>query len=800
MKDYPVIKLTLYLIIGIIGGKLFPLEICLLTFGIFLFLLLISTLPFYLKHLKKLRFVSSNFFIPLLIVFIGAISFSVAQSDKPDYPFDNTRLRNTTVIGQVKSIELIRKNSFRLKLETEEIICKDSIAKTGLNILCKVKDKNPKKLMQLFSELKIGNRVKIIGTLYKANDKRNPGDFDYNHYLKQKGISALFSVQHSNNISVISSEIDYFANSVFTLRKNINSIIERLYAPKAAALLRGLLLADRGEIESQTKTYFVNAGVVHVLAVSGLHVGFIVLIVLTLLSRFNIFVRYVLTIFAVIFFMILTNGPPSVVRASIMAIILIVSILSNRQYNALNSLALAAFIILIFAPAQLFQPGFELSFSAVLSIIILFPIFRKWLTDIGIENKILKWLLLFISVSFTAQIGTLPFTLAFFHKLSIAALFANLFVIPLIGVIVALGILTTVIGVAPNIIAVIYAAANNLIIDILFSFVSYIGSLNYSYLNIINFTFYDSIIYYTVLIMLIYFFGKFVHLRAKLMLMLLLFCNAIVLLPLDNESLLAEGKLSIMAIDIGQGDGFLIKFPNGKTAMVDAGNATPYRDNGRVVIEPVLKYAGISKINYGFVSHIDADHYKGYLSLIKDGFVDTVFKPILDPNLGKDVRFENFVSAKSIPIKYYSHQKIMVGNCRVYILNDTTDTSFLPKDTNDKSGIIKIVYGNFSVLFVGDAEKRTEKYYISKYGNFLKSSILKVGHHGSKSSSSFQFLSKVKPEYGIISVGLHNKFHHPSPSVIERLNQMKIKIHRTDREGAVIFQSDGTSYKFIDWK
>ena len=396
MKDYPVIKFTLYLIIGIILGQLFPIVVSLSTFLIYLLILSTISVPFFVRRFSKLRLISSNFLAPLLIIFFGAISFSVSQLNKPEYPFQNTRLKNTVVIGKIKSIELIRKNSFKFSLITEKVIYKDSVAEVELNILCKVKEKNPKKLLRLFYSLKIGYKIKLSGTFYKANGKRNPGDFDYNKYLKQKGIAALFSVQRSNHITVVDSSVAYFANSVFILRKKVNKIIENLYTPKAAALLRGLLLADRGEIQSQTKTYFINAGVVHVLAVSGLHVGFIVLIVLTLLTRFNIFVRYVFTIFAVIFFMILTNGPPSVVRASIMAIILIVSILSNRQYNALNSLALAAFIILIFDPAQLFQPGFELSFSAVLSIIILFPMFRNWLSDRGVENKLLKWLLLFI--------------------------------------------------------------------------------------------------------------------------------------------------------------------------------------------------------------------------------------------------------------------------------------------------------------------------------------------------------------------------------------------------------------------
>jgi len=291
-----------------------------------------------------------------------------------------------------------------------------------------------------------------------------------------------------------------------------------------------------------------------------------------------------------------------------------------------------------------------------------------------------------------------------------------------------------------------------------------------------------------------------VHLKAKLLLILFLLINGYLFLSLDNEKLLSKNKLSILAIDVGQGDSFLIKFPNGKTALIDAGNSSSYRDNGKDVIEPLLKYVGVSKINYGFVSHIDADHYMGYYSLIKDNLIDTIYKPIADEKSKKDARFEKFIRAHNLPIKYYSKNKIMVGNCRVYTLNDTSDSIYLGMDTNGKSGVIKIVYGNISILFVGDAEKKSEKYYVSRYNNFLKSNVLKVGHHGSKTSSSVEFLNAVKPEYGIISAGLRNKFHHPSPSVIERLDTMKIKIRRTDREGAVLLQSNGLNYEFVNWR
>jgi competence protein ComEC len=204
--------------------------------------------------------------------------------------------------------------------------------------------------------------------------------------------------------------------------------------------LKGILLADRGEIDFSTREKFVNAGVVHILAVSGLHVGFIVLIFIVISSRFNLYIRSAITIIGLLAFLMITNSPASVFRASLMGITLIITFMLNRKFNSYNALAIAALIILIIDPMELFNPGFQLSFSAVLSIVAIYPIFSNGIYKFGIKNKLIKWTLLFCSVSLAAQIGTLPFTILYFNKLSIIALFANLIVIPLVAVIVSTGI------------------------------------------------------------------------------------------------------------------------------------------------------------------------------------------------------------------------------------------------------------------------------------------------------------------------------------------------------------------------
>jgi len=275
--------------------------------------------------------------------------------------------------------------------------------------------------------------------------------------------------------------------------------------------------------------------------------------------------------------------------------------------------------------------------------------------------------------------------------------------------------------------------------------------------------------------------------------------NLFIFLKIDDKNLMPDNYLNIMMIDVGQGDSFLIKFPNGKTALVDAGNTTITFDNGNRVIIPLLNYLGIKKIDYGIVTHIDADHYGGFVSLILEGMIGEIFKPEIDSSLSKDNRFEEFIRQRGIPVKYFKEEKIEVGNSSIYFLYDDEVKNLAGESTNNRSGIFKLVYGKTSFLFTGDVEKNVEKFYANKYQYFLDSDVLKVGHHGSKTSSSSEFLNYVSPELSLISAGFKNKFGHPVSAVIQRLDAEGSTIYRTDLQKAIILRSDGEEIKLINW-
>ncbi|MFH1195148.1 MAG: DNA internalization-related competence protein ComEC/Rec2 [bacterium] len=798
MKDYPTIKLTILFIVGIVLQKIVQLNFLLLliSFAVLLVFLIISSL---IKNQKLLSIRQA--FLVLAIVIFGQTYYSAFHLDEPQYPFSVAKIRDVQVTGIINDISLLKDDRFRIEIETAQITGTgiERLAKP-INIICTVYDDTTNFMRGIYSELSIGNTVKISGDIQKAREKRNPGEFDYYKYLLTQNISAVLNVYQSENIVITNNETSLVKNSFFEIRKAIDKQIARLHDREAAALLRGLFLADRSQIEYDLVESFINAGVVHVLAVSGLNVVYVVMVFLFIFGRFNIKLKTILSIIAIIFYLIITTGPASVFRACVMAIVLMLSQLTNRSFNINNSMAIAALVLLFINPDDLFNPGFQLSFTAVLAIVFLYPKFKNFIDGFDIKYKLIKSFLLFLSVSIAAQIGTLPFTLLYFNKLSVVALFANIIVIPATGILNASAILTIILGSIFTWAGQVFGAANSIITEWTFAFVRFAGKLDFSYLRINQFSLFDSIIFYMAVFGCIYLMKKMWYRRNKIIASALIFGTAFFIMLLDNSQLLPEGKLSVFTVDVGQGDAIIIKFPDGQTALIDAGNRTPYFDNGERLLKPLLERLGISQIDYGFVSHIDADHYGGFISLVQSGLVKRIYKPSPDTSSKKDVAFQKLLDDNHVPFDYYSKKRIHISNCNLYFLNDTSAQSNYIFDSNNRSGVIKLVHGNNSFLFTGDLGIEGEELIVEQFDEFVKSDYIKIGHHGSKSSSSDLFLDAVNPDIGIISAGLFNNYKHPSPKVMTRLRNKNIAVSRTDFEGGILFISDGEKIEKINWK
>jgi competence protein ComEC len=495
---------------------------------------------------------------------------------------------------------------------------------------------------------------------------------------------------------------------------------------------------------------------------------------------------------------LITGIQASVFRAVLMSSVVIIAYLTSRSTNVINSLAISALLLLTLAPFYLYDPGFQLSYAAVFSMSVLYPYFNN--EFIGIKNKTLKVSAQLVALSLSAQIGTIPFTLYYFGKLSVTSLAANLIVIPFIGILVGIGLASFLASYLSPFVALCYGSINSILTKVLYFIVHVSGGENYSFLWIRNYSLYDSIIFYLTLISLVLLYKKFTNPSAKILLIVILLINCVIISSFDNKDIISKNKLNITMIDVGQGDSFLIIFPDGKTALIDAGDATSKFDNGEKVILPLMNHLNIPVVDFAFVSHIDSDHYSGFVSLIQAGRIRKVYKPDLDTSLSKDVKFENFVKTKNIPIIHYNRSVIKIGNARIFVLNNKFNHVKKSNSNNDKSSLLKVVYGNTSFLFTGDLGKNAEMYYSSFYNDRLKSDVLKVSHHGSKYGSSMNILNNIKPHIALISAGIKNKYHHPSREVLERLHIFNSIILRTDQQGAVLLRSDGDSVSIINWR
>ena len=796
MNEFPLIKFVILFMAGIVLQSILQLAY------MFLFVsLLIATIAAVLHSLyaSDKAVGLKNFTVISAVILFGSTYYSAFTQRQYVYPFPEPKYSEAKIIGIIEKVDLKRQGRINFTLACDSIFAKDNLFKSKISFLCSVYD-DDQKTGELFDKLKVGNKIKLTGALQRPRDERNPGEFDYQKYLEARNISGIVSVYHADSVRVISHEISYFKNAIFEIRKSIDEKITAFHNKPTAALLRGLILADRSMIDSQINDFFINAGVVHVLSVSGLHVGYVVLIFLVVFNRFNIFTRYTLTVLGLLFYLIITGADSPVFRSTVMAIALLAAPATGREYNSLNSLSLSALVILLINPKEIFNPSFQLSFSAILSLILIYPPMKRFVDGLNIRPTALKWFAIFSVTSIAAQLGTLPFTLTYFHRLSVSALFANIIVIPVSGAIVGLGILTSAIGAISHFLGIVFGSSSELLTYFMYKSVQLLGNKSFSYISFNQFSVYDAIVFYIIIGLVGYILKSFSNVRAKAVAVVIVVMLMLVLMRMDNYDLLPKNQLSMMTVDVGQGNAVLIKFPNGETALIDAGNSTSYFDNGEKVIIPLLDRLEIDQIDYGIISHIDSDHSGGFISLVKNHRVKQILKPELDTASILDKDFEKLLSTQNVTFNHFSKEKFAIGNARLYVLNNTLKNYPASVSSNDRSGIVKIVYGKNSILLTGDASIRIEENYLSQYGKFLASDILLVGHHGSRTSTGDQFLVQVNPSFAIISAGIKNRFNHPHKETIRKLKLARADILRTDKQGVILLCSDGKRFNQINWR
>jgi len=472
-----------------------------------------------------------------------------------------------------------------------------------------------------------------------------------------------------------------------------------------------------------------------------------------------------------------------------MFILLIGGKLINRSRNLNISLFFAAFLILLSNPLILYDAGFLLSFIVTFFIINLSPILQ------GLYSKIVVWIKNPLAVSTAAWVGIFPLSAYFFSKVSIISIVSNIFIIPLTGIAVILGFVTFFIGLASIYLAGIVANINYLVLNLITLIAKSFSLLPFAYVYVAQPSILVIILYYlTVFFIIEVFYKKTFSQKIKKKTGLIVL--SVTLLIIIVQIFYPADNLKVNFINVGEGDCILIEAPNKINILIDGGG-TPQSDFdvGSKIVIPYLRRKGINEIDLLILTHPHLDHLEGLLPVLKELKVDIVLDSGLTCDSSEYEEFISLIQKKGIP--YHKAKAgdsfIFSNNLEIFLLNPLYDSDFYKEsDFNNASIVVKLFYKNADFLFTGDIEEPAEKKLLV-WQNILQSDILKVGHHGSATSTNLEFLDKVDPSIAVITVG-KNHFGHPSKKIIERLEDKNIQIYRTDEDGTIIIRTNGQEY------
>jgi len=591
LKKYLFFFFVLFVIIGIVLEDYFKFS------AFFIFVVLLVLIAFLLSAFL-IKIPSPAY---LILFFLNAIAIGMFAHNKSlvlraVYPFNVKEIKKVKVFGKVEKIFLISKNKIIIVEQTDSIRINNKIIKKNILLLTNIYG-SKYYLNRLYEKLNIGDILIATGNISIPPTAENPGEFDFRKFLLNKNIIAIFNVYYSNKVLCLHTNKFNFNNLIFKIRKSLDESIHTLNRPITARLLRALLLADKSELSYDIKLDFINSGVVHVLAVSGLHVGYILLIFLFLFNRFNLRLRYFFTVIGLLFFMVVTGMPASVVRATLMAVFSIAALILNRNYNLLNSIAFAALVIVMYNSNQLFQPGFQLSFAAVLSIIIFGKMFSGKINKLNVSKSV-KNLMLFFSVTLAAQLGTFPFILIYFHKISLVSFLLNLIVIPLVGIILGVGIISLAVSLVSFYFASIFATVNYVLTLILLGLVKFSSKLPFAFVRVPDFTTLFALIYSALLILLTLIITRLRKKKTKIIFVAILLFVFVLQIKYSFTENIPQGEYTLFFTKIKNDFYSLARLPDGKNILIYSYIPSKGKHMFNYRIVQILNNLGIDKINY----------------------------------------------------------------------------------------------------------------------------------------------------------------------------------------------------------
>ena len=585
---------------------------------------------------------------------------------------------------------------------------------------------------EIFNKLSYGDKILVKGKLYVPNKNSNFNAFNYQKYLYYKKI---YYIVNASSIDKIQNNKNYF----YTIKNILYKKIENM---KSSDYIKTLLFCDNSLSKDVKDSYRIN-GISHLFSVSGMHINFFISILFWYLNKitFNKRIKFIINDIFIILYLILFPSA-SLFRCAIMSILFSIDFIFKLKIKKIDILFLTLLFSIIINPFIIYDLGYIYSYIVTFFLILSSNKLKKM-------NRLSK----IIYISILSFIVSIPITIYNSYEVNIISVLLNIFLVPIISIIILpLTIVTFIFPIFDN---------------VLFLFTSLLESISLfispkpSIIIIV--------IYYLVII--------FSYRNRKYLLIIVFLFMGIYIYPYLNNS------FKVVMFDVGEGDSYLIKYPNNKgNILIDTG-FNEYRMKNEIISH--LKSIGIRKLDYLIITHGDEDHMGEAITLVNNFKVDKVIF-----NIGEYQTLEKELIKvlDKKKIKYYNNLKqLNIDKYKLYFLNTK-----IYDNENDNSNVIYFNYKNFKFLFMGDASVKREMDILDKY-NLINIDLLKVGHHGSKTSSSKKFIDEVNPKYSLISVGKNNRYGHPNKEVLNNLE--KTKIYRTDIDGSIMYKIKNNKLK-----
>lgn len=802
----PFLLLLLAYIVGIFIGNYFsfPPKWIFLLILLAMILLLISVLA---AHKKPALFLAPFIFFLLGFLFTNRLlhpSFPINHlihfAGEEKYLLEGVLYQSPEISG----------DKTRFYVRGEKICGQGEHLRVVGNILLTAPDKN--------HDLRYGDRIRFVSRLYLPRGATNPGAFDYQKFLARRGIWITAYVKSSLEIGRVEEKAGHpFFHFIEAARIRIRNFLEAHAPWPYCGIIKALILGEK-DIDRETNEKFIIAGVNHILSISGLHVALVAAFFFGVARLFlKLFPSLLLhwplnkvaastAIIPVIFYTFIAGLGVAAVRSTIMMLSLLLALLLDRWRDVYDALFLAAFLILVVSPGALFEISFQLSFLAVLAIIYLTPRFgeyfsflkiwpyQSWVAELPTwKRKILFYLMTSLLTTTAAIVGTGPIVCYYFNRLSLAGFFANILLVPLLGLgntILSLLTAFSIFWAKPLAEGLNYI--NLFLLKISLALVDFFSSFPGASWRISTPTIWELILVYGVILLA----ANLKRWKRSLPLLFSLIGFLSTLQIHTHYSQAHNKEMKVTFLDVGQGDAIVLFFPQGKVMVIDGGGSLDGSfDPGERIVAPYLWKEKRKTIDYLVNTHPHPDHLQGLLFLLKNFQIGQVWSN--GEVREGDVFWTEFqqLAGKILHLKGREREPLDIKGVKVEFLHPPLGNK--EKGLfwgNNASLVIRLTFKEVSFLFTGDIEGAAEDEIVRKFDN-LQTVVLKVPHHGSKTSSTWPFIEKVKPNYAVFSISSGRKYVLSIQEILGRYEKINAQILMTKRHGAITFTTDGKKIK-----